>query len=461
MDDRRFDAWVRRFAGPHSRRQALRALVGGLGGELFGAAAHEAAAQSCRTSDNCPDCMTCQRRQGESTGRCVGGCKTGTVCCDGTCKVPGPRTCCTDSSQCGDERGCLWCDGGRCRPRPNGRECGNCKRCKEGACTEADPELLCDGVCCGEGKICTDDVCCPIARECSSLFGRTCCPEGERCTQEDGCCPQARACGNGPGARAAECCDDDEQCVDGRCCPVERACGDRCCPRNHRCRGRGDCCPECLEGGRCCERGSVCINAGFTTTNTCCNESVNEPCGANGDGTFAACCSNANEECCNGKCVEKGSCCKDGRKPCNGRCCAGDERCVDGRCTKPCTDGRPRCGDACCGANEYCEDGRCKAKCRTGTAGCCKDGRRECDGSCCSAGTECCDGACVNTRSDARNCGACGTRCRAYIDRCYKGTCRHFCTLNPENTIPCGPNGPDAFCCHPSDGCCGDYCCIN
>jgi hypothetical protein len=250
---------------------------------------------------------------------------------------------------------------------------------------------------------------CSGCRKCSRKRGR--CVKG---------CPGATTCRGGrcavPCATTAEC-GACEACADGFCTPdpgkAGRPCGgcrtcgangscgvpsDDRCDDGQLCRpSTGICCPVCVAGG-CCGVKEACIDPGAFAANSCCDTRANTPCGGNGDGTFTECCSNRTEECCDGECVPKGECCGDGRP--------------------------------------------------------------SCDGTCCPTGSDCCGGACVNTQSNARHCGACGTKCGAETDRCHEGTCRHFCTLNPNNTVPCGGStSATAFCCHPDDGCCGDRCC--
>jgi hypothetical protein len=79
-------------------------------------------------------------------------------------------------------------------------------------------------------------------------------------------------------------------------------------PGGQKCQGRTNTCCKPCKGDQCCPAGETCIDPGVFAPNSCCNTSSNTPCGDNGDGTFQACCSNANEECCNGECVTKGAC---------------------------------------------------------------------------------------------------------------------------------------------------------
>ncbi|CAA9582940.1 MAG: hypothetical protein AVDCRST_MAG59-5037 [uncultured Thermomicrobiales bacterium] len=329
MDDRRFDELACSVAGTPSRRGLVRALASAAAGGLLAVVGRgdEALAAGCQNDGDCRACHRCQRKKGEKRGRCVGTCRNGQVCCAGRCGKPGPE-CCTSRADCGAEGGCMRCQiqTGRCEPEPDGRECAGCKRCKGGACTEDDPELLCDGVCCGEGKVCTDDGCCPVNR----VSGR-------------------------------------------RCCAEEELCGDRCCPEDHACRN-GRCCRVC--GDACCGAGKVCVDGGVFGDTFCCDAATNTPCGKNGDGTYDVCCSNANEECCDGACVPKGECCGDGQRsaagvccppreePCGGRCCMEGLVCCHGECLHPdtrcCEPGTDICfgggEEWCCPDDAFCCD---------------------------------------------------------------------------------------------------------
>lgn len=234
-------------------------------------------------------------------------------------------------------------------------------------------------------------------------------------------CPGTTVCRRGQCGRrckTAAACGACEACVRGVCAPAPGKAGQPCggcrvcgangscgVPSNARCTdgqicrpSTGVCCPVCV-GGKCCGVKEACVDPGVFAANSCCDTRVNKPCGANGNGTFAECCSSRTEQCCEGSCVPRGACCADGRKPCSGRCCA--------------------------------------------------------------AGTQCCGGACVNIQTNVDHCGECGNRCEAETDRCHQGVCRHFCTLNSVLTVPCGGDtNATAFCCSPNEGgCCGDRCC--
>jgi hypothetical protein len=62
------------------------------------------------------------------------------------------------------------------------------------------------------------------------------------------------------------------------------------------------------------------------------------------------------------------------------------------------------------------------------------------DGAACAGGS-CCDGVCVDTTSDPRNCGTCGTRCQVN-GKCAGGGC---------TCVKAGCGNPDGSCCPSSD----------
>jgi hypothetical protein len=118
--------------------------------------------------------------------------------------------------------------------------------------------------------------------------------------------------------------------------------------------------------------------------------------------------------------------------------CKGDRVCTSGACVAPGegtggTDGNGQAGTgntdssragespgsgegaACTLSSEDC-DPDCQASCDAPDCIelCCKTVESPgvtCDGRCQPEGTQLCDGACVDTTSDAKNCGSCGTVC--------------------------------------------------
>jgi hypothetical protein len=365
VDPRQFDNVIRDLGTLPSRRGILAALAGGLlmaaGLEPAGAERGKHRGQRRKHRDRDAHGHVAAQKGGKNGGkgkknknkkkspprpsRCQGhsDCPSGTLCCRGTCQIPGPGTCCATNDHCGYSLGsCLVCDGGRCVPAPDGRECRGCKRCKGGACAEPNPDALCGGVCCPEHQVCT------------GIFLKK-------------CCPVAKACGN-------DCCETDETCDPGtrECC---KSCGSVCCdPDTHVCRNpqTDDCCPRC-ENERCCGNGQQCVDTGPLGLRFCCDK----PCGKRPDGTFKDCC-------------DPGETCRDGLcKPNDG--CPPGLRTEGGLC---CPDG-PACGNTCCGAGEVCCDGACRVE----TTGVCTDEGwcdfdHACEGtqfsSCCQPGEFCC-----------------------------------------------------------------------
>jgi hypothetical protein len=209
---------------------------------------------------------------------------------------------CQGNGQC---KPCQRCDNGKCRTDPGqeNQPCGNCNRCQSGSCSKYDPSTACNGVCCQRGHACTPDGCCP-----SDLV------------------------------------------IDGRCCPPPRVCNGACCAEGTTCdRKKGTCCQPCT-AGRCCRNGETCIDPGLFGANFCCDTRLNTPCGDNGDGTHAYCCSNANEKCCDGECI-----------PDNQPCCAGRRRANAEACCPP---GTETCEADCCDTRtERCHEGQCHDIC--------------------------------------------------------------------------------------------------
>lgn len=191
---------------------------------------------------------------------------------------PAARQCQNDLN-CPD---CQICDGGRCVPdvARNGYWCPTCGICQNGVCT---PDPRQDGYPCQEGscKLCKNGEC--------SVIDRDRCPEGQTCRPGDGVCA-----------------------------------------------------PPCLENGQICPSRHVCVDDGvFGAENWCCHVETdprqpptNTPCGSNGDGTFAQCCSSATERCCKaeGVCKRKEDCCANETR-CGSTCCPPGEQCINGQCT--------------------------------------------------------------------------------------------------------------------------------
>lgn len=214
MDRQRFDDLTRvlakgadrRTTGVSSRRTVLKALVGSVLGVVATRTVEDDAVDAAgkngkrprRTSDAargacgvcqngrctsndaaCPGCAVCDA----SSPTCRSKCRRGQLCC-GETGVCGPvGVCCAGEADCGE---CQDRVDGTCVPSPlmQGRECGDCKRCRGGACSVSDPRILCDGVCCDATSVCSGQGCCDVA----DLCGDACCCEvgTENCAATDG-----------------------------------------------------------------------------------------------------------------------------------------------------------------------------------------------------------------------------------------------------------------------------------
>ncbi len=431
MDEQRFDDIVRRIGAISAPRRTIAALVAGLlagtglEGELKAGVKHRRGKTRGQERGHHKDrqrrtgrreqSRVAAEKQGRGNGKKGKGkgkgkgndkpkpnpgtcrthddCRNGKVCCAGACREPGQNTCCTRSEQCGDAWGCLWCDGGQCRPVPDGRECADCKRCRAGACTEPDDRLLCGGVCCPEDEVCVGVIfeeCCLVEKACAN----DCCAANEHCN------PETR-----------ECCT---------------SCGAACCdPETHFCRNPqdNDCCPRC-ENDQCCPIGQQCVDTGPLGSRTCCDR----PCGLREDGTFRDCC-DPGESCLDGECRIE---CPGGKPPCGDECCDAGERCCDaanGPCVPfqdpgTCCPGEEACGETCCPPDVPCT-----------AEGCCFQNPTHLA----------CDGHCVNPQTDNRHCGACGNHC-GRCGTCVNGACVSLCE---EGSACCA-----GVCC-PTGRCCG------
>nr|MCU0699967.1 hypothetical protein [Myxococcaceae bacterium] len=87
--------------------------------------------------------------------------------------------------------------------------------------------------------------------------------------------------------------------------------------------------------------------------------------------------------------------------------------------------------DSQCAAGNVCVNGSCTAACSATNP--------------CGAGRDCCNGRCIDTRTDAANCGACGTTCGGG-GACCQGQCRALNTVT--NCGACGVTcGANSACC--------------
>ncbi len=459
MDERRFDDMARSLAQNVSRRGALKGFAAAVGGGVLSAMGLRSAEAKVRrvgqrcdgAGDVCGLCTECKRSLPDWRGRRAMVCHAVGVdpsCNETPCGVCEHGVCLKKQDRCED---CETCN----RAFQCVSKCGRNHSCCNGTCKKGQTccpsERECDSgnTCCGVGEFCQDGHCCAPCADGS------CCPLETTCTDDGVCCPPDRACGHGIVSGAKECCAENDICVDRHCCPASQACGDVCCAANETCiddaccpdaqvcngqcceKGQqcqnGICCAACLSNGNCCSAGSACINPGIFSSNFCCDQSANTPCGDNGDGTFEQCCSNHNEECCNGECVAMG-CCNQGQFR-----AAADVCCPNG----------PACDGNCCESGEQCCNGSCIAEAQA----------------CCTPGTECGDGCCV----DGEEC--CGGECKAFCGDCPPSSTA--CTLTDGTIVCCdsgqccggnffdycGPGAVDSHCCQAGSTPCGDGCC--
>jgi hypothetical protein len=135
------------------------------------------------------------------------------------------RGCCRDclsSFPCADES----CRRQRlfdCNRKCNAETIGGCG-CPPG-------RAVCEGLCCGQGEVCTLDGCSPPNQVCNNrrCLGR-CLPEG--------CCPLGQVvCNN-------HCCERGWSCTSEGCCPPGVCCESTACPPGKFCCGGKVCCRD-------------------------------------------------------------------------------------------------------------------------------------------------------------------------------------------------------------------------
>lgn len=176
MDERRFDALVRRLGAPGSRRVVLAGLAAQLGLGLAPKAAAGCArvGKKCQKSGDCCKGASCKRK------KCV--CKTGFEDCNGDGRCENLQT---DPDNCGAcDRPCgavLTCCSGECVGiLVDDANCGKCGH----ACSGDHPQCV-QGTCCREdGSGC---ICSPRGFACNA---QTCCLNGGvGACRANGTCP--------------------------------------------------------------------------------------------------------------------------------------------------------------------------------------------------------------------------------------------------------------------------------
>ena len=211
------------------------------------------------------------------------------------------------------------------------------------------------------------------------------------------------ACGNA--------CAAADSCVDGACAHVDcRQAGTHCATGTYCSLNDGRCLPGCASDSQCAEGSETCD----LSTHACTCVSGRHRCGS-------ACVFEDQSSC--------GQSCTACEAP-NG----GAVSCVLHQCQAGCGAGSHLCGNSC---TLNLNPATCGSSCAPCTAP--AHGVATCDGSACGftceAGFSKCGSACVDTRTDAQNCGACGTAC-GFSQVCARSACRTTCTGTPGFASP-------------------------
>ena len=347
------------------------------------------ATATCPQGCNCPEEAPVE--DGTTNGQvithecvsCFPPCDPDQDCCDGECKNT-----LVDVENCGD------C-GVACEP------------------DEVDPEVCCNGECCGSFSSERDNRCCIFGGEevCSDVMS-----DPNHCGE----------CGNF--------CGEDQVCCDGEC-------ADWCCF------------PACVEGQLCCDGTGTCrdVLADEANCGACDFVCGNDP--------------GLNIQCCNGECkplaISVNNCggCGNvctGINPscCNGNCCPAENTCCFGtNCVNRNTDNN-NCGNCgtVCSPGFSCVNGvclQCNPPCLTAGTACCNNSCIDIwydESNCGACGVYCaglcCGGICKDQLNDMYNCGDCGIECPQLINafnqwRCCNGECKNLKT-DPDNCGNCG-----------------------
>jgi len=398
------------------------------------------------TDDSCnEDGDTCDNAN--NSAPCDDGqyCTTGDTCGGGTCSVFSPtcddaNVCTTDScdenadtcsnenntNPCEDGEFCTvsdTCSGGACGAGP-ARDCGDANACTDDSCNEGtdvcdnvnntapcDDGLFCTvsdvcaaGTCggapkdCGDGNVCTSDVCDEGADSCTNPNNTDPCEDGLFCTTGDTCA--AGACVAGP----VNDCNDANGCTDDACNEDTDSCDN-------------------VNNTDPCDSGVFCVIDGTCAGGEC----VGTPrlCGDQND-------------CTDDSCDEDGDACVNAPNtdPCDdGLYCTEVDACSGGICTgttRDCGDDDVCTDDVCNELGDSCENPENTAPCE--------------DGLFCTAGDACAAGVCVagppNPCDDSNACT--DNECDEELDLC----------LSENNTEDCD----DGDVCTSDDVCSGGVC---
>jgi streptogramin lyase len=343
--------------------------------------------------NNCGACGTvCAAGQVCAMGSCQVSCGASLTECLGVC-----RDLQTDRSNCGAcSTVCAQgevCSAGRCEVSC-GAGLANC----DGSCRDLQTDRAHCGACgmaCAAGQVCSAGTC-----RISCVDGLTACGNSCRDLQTDRA--NCGACGMG--------CTDGQVCTGGMCrlsCPMgATGCNGLCVNTqtdNANCGACGTVCPagQVCSTGRC----ATTCGAGLTSCGGDCTNTRFDPVNCGACGTACGPYANATAACTAGSCVQT---CSAGFADCNENRGDGCERNLAadlGHCG--------RCGAACpmrANATVSCTMGTCGFTCMPNFA--------DCDGNP-SNGCE------ADLRSDAANCGRCGTACTVAngVGQCTAGAC--------------------------------------
>jgi hypothetical protein len=129
---------------------------------------------------------------------------------------------------------CQTCKKGKCKPKPEGADCGGNKVCQSGQCV--CPTACCSNDDCGTGGACVNDAC-----QCLNGFQEcrgACIPAANCCTDED--CSNPRVCDGG------ECvCPTGQKDCSGTCIPQDACCDADCESTGGRCLDNDSCATTC------------------------------------------------------------------------------------------------------------------------------------------------------------------------------------------------------------------------
>lgn len=181
-------------------------------------------------------------------------------------------------------------------------------------------------------RTCAHNTCCP--NRCGPRNGKlpSCCPEGDKCLDED----VAKACGSGyEPCEGTTCCNANQECVHGGpqkgyCCPKDAFVNGRCCDDGDD-RSLGKCCPpDKLCGKECCWYDTVNNPNSFVIVGTDCKIDPKN---------------------------QEKKCCMPWEEVSEGRCCPAGTVNNAGAC---CQVGETNCGDnVCCPSEGHCEGKKC------------------------------------------------------------------------------------------------------